>query len=1038
MREQHHSPSLLPYLAPGNAGAGLKIALPCEDPSTLTSYPFPFLLIDDADPLTRLIKAEFVTDSGSRIKDVFLLVQRDAYRFSPNQLTPLTNPDIDGFWQKTYQYHSQNRSAPPVITFQQQIDKKGNLTPFQSLFFCIATKAFFHPPCPSCGLPLQLCSNDQLLDSLGLQQYALSLKRTLFCPTCFSSGRGTDFYAHQKSASDPPSLKDATDLIRTFGQLVQEGNEQSGLPCPACPESERCYGASVAGPPPIVPFSFYPFHMLIYEAMSVNGLDFLALVAGASGEELHARLVKAGESGRAFLVESSRSERRALQPFLFHDEARQFLETLYLKLSFLGQIIAELFPEPEGEQPDPLLYVDKIWVRLTDRSSLLPYLWNFELSFIDLMRDPLDLPAHPRMPPAYALHLLGVIWFTALLVNSRQDVSQLHGALQRARDRALLVPKLELGNQQTKELGNQQNALAHAPGWMLGDDLAIPDDVAADASFAPENIFWHPTPCDLAEDWRTLWKEALGIGWWLFQASLRAGSAGTREEFLRQIEHLRARTKRELFAADAGEQHAARQAENEAIHEILSRIATSWRQTRSVEPSDEVEETVVLSRETDLEATLSAEVKSAPPEESETVILTSPNTAHEVEAIVDEEIFEETVVLSGKGLQESIRKKDSPLRKDLDELSETVILGSPGTREGTRQPSGVEGESIAGEGTQGMVGTERRTAGGDGCACPFEWSAGSERAPTEPGEQPPGRKTGITPDWGHRRSRSPRGQEVKTRRGRGASERNHHPRPLKRWQQEVSMASRPYQISVVELANGMRTCYRSDSTRAESLIEAYLETRLDGLSLADKLTLLEQLRHAFAPSPAGPSGAGKGAAPEVLANLFSLILGQRVAGLDLGSEDVVQRLAASLNSIFDQLNELVGIINATFGKETSALETIRTLIGSDLEGEPTSDSLAGYIGQIKEAFLIANQAARLAAAHEVRKILAELDPDHLAGDAEKGIRFGFMRKGELVEAYREKHGQIKKWFEADHFLEDFAREFERTCQRLHSEKGRAL
>jgi hypothetical protein len=685
VKDQHQSPSLLPYLAPGNAGAGLKIALPCEDPSTLTNYPFPFLLIGDADPLTRLIKAEFVTDTGSRIRDVFLLVQRDVYRFSPNQLTPLTNPDIDGFWQKTYQYHSQNRSAPPVITFQQQIDKKGNLIPFQSLFFCSATRAFFHPPCSACGLPLQLCSNDQLLDSLGLQQYALSLKRYLFCPTCFSSGRVTDFYAFQKSSSDPALVKNATDLIQAFGQLVQEGNVKSGLPCLACPQNERCYGSAVSGLSPIVPFSFYPFHLLIYEALSLNGLDFLALVAGASREELQARLQKTGEPGRAFLLDSSRAKPGALLPLLFHDEARRFLETLYLKLSFLGQIITELFPEPKGEQPDPLLYVDRIWVRLTDRSSLLPYLWNFELSFIDLVRDPLDLPSHPKMPPAYALHLLGVIWFTALLANSRQDVSQVHDALERTRDR---------------------NALAHAPGWMLGDDLAVPDDVTADASFAPENIFWQPTPCDLAEDWLTLWKEALGIGWWLFQASLRGGSADTREEFFRQIEHLRARTKRELFAADAGGLQTARQVENEAIHGILSRIATNWRQASIVEPGDEDEATVVLSREAYFEATLSPDLESAPPEGSETVILTSPKTAEEVEAVLDEEIFEETVLLSGKGLPESLRKEDLSHRKDLDELSETVILGSPETREGARQPYDVGGGSNAGEGTQGKGRTE--------------------------------------------------------------------------------------------------------------------------------------------------------------------------------------------------------------------------------------------------------------------------------------------------------------------------------------------
>ncbi|MGV8074543.1 MAG: hypothetical protein AB2L11_08310 [Syntrophobacteraceae bacterium] len=243
--------------------------------------------------------------------------------------------------------------------------------------------------------------------------------------------------------------------------------------------------------------------------------------------------------------------------------------------------------------------------------------------------------------------------------------------------------------------------------------------------------------------------------------------------------------------------------------------------------------------------------------------------------------------------------------------------------------------------------------------------------------------------------------------------------------------------SVAETAKRIRAYYRSDECRAESLIEAYLETRCEGLSRAEKLALIEELRGYFKHTSAGRSGAQSDADSGVLAGFFSLLLGQRIAGTDLGSEDLAQRLAESLNSIFDQLNELVGIIHATFGEETSGLETIRHLIGSDLGREKPSGSLAGYIGQIKEAFLIANQAARQAARVEVGKILTELDPENLGGDSEKGMRFAFMRKGELAEAYREKYEQIRKWFEADHFLESYAREFERACQNLHSEKRRA-
>jgi hypothetical protein len=246
------------------------------------------------------------------------------------------------------------------------------------------------------------------------------------------------------------------------------------------------------------------------------------------------------------------------------------------------------------------------------------------------------------------------------------------------------------------------------------------------------------------------------------------------------------------------------------------------------------------------------------------------------------------------------------------------------------------------------------------------------------------------------------------------------------------------QLSVDELADRIRGYYRADGPRAETLIEIYLERRLEGFSTEEKLALIERLRNTFGPSQSGRESSEHGQELEVLANLFSLILGQRISSPDLGSMDLVQRLARSLNNIFDHLNELVSIIQSTFGEGAPGLETIRHIIGSDLGSENRSGSLESYIGQIKEAFLIGEQAFKLAAHNEVGKMLAELDPDHISAEAEKGMRFGFMRKAEFFEAYREKFGQIKKWFESERFLEDFSREFERACERLHSEKGRAL
>jgi hypothetical protein len=245
-------------------------------------------------------------------------------------------------------------------------------------------------------------------------------------------------------------------------------------------------------------------------------------------------------------------------------------------------------------------------------------------------------------------------------------------------------------------------------------------------------------------------------------------------------------------------------------------------------------------------------------------------------------------------------------------------------------------------------------------------------------------------------------------------------------------------VSTEELADQIRTCYRSSGSKAEVLIEGLLDKRLEGFSLEEKLAFMEELNIIFGSSLPRPEIPVDQQESELLASLFSMILGQRISIPDLGSKDLLHRLARSLNKVFDQLNELVSIIQSTFGEGSRGLETIRHIIGSEMDNDSQSGSLESYIGQVKEAFLIGRQAFQLAAHKEVGKMLAELDPDHIGTEAEKGLRFGFMKKAEFFEAYREKFEKIKKWYESERFEEDFSREFERSCERLHLEKRRAM
>ena len=237
------------------------------------------------------------------------------------------------------------------------------------------------------------------------------------------------------------------------------------------------------------------------------------------------------------------------------------------------------------------------------------------------------------------------------------------------------------------------------------------------------------------------------------------------------------------------------------------------------------------------------------------------------------------------------------------------------------------------------------------------------------------------------------------------------------------------EASLEQLTHEVRQIYESDPLRAEALVEAHLQGRMRGLSAHEKLTRLEALAAEFSTPAPGPFGK-KEEDEEVLSKVCALLLGRRVAQADLPSAELLQRLATSLNTIFDTLNELVGVINATLiGRETGD-ETIRQVIGHHLAGEGESNPLESYLAQIKEAFLTAQRAFKKAAHSEVSQILVELDPERISKEGGRGLKFGPLRKAESFDMYEEKFGRCKRWFESGRFMEEFLREFEKNAQEL--------
>ena len=237
------------------------------------------------------------------------------------------------------------------------------------------------------------------------------------------------------------------------------------------------------------------------------------------------------------------------------------------------------------------------------------------------------------------------------------------------------------------------------------------------------------------------------------------------------------------------------------------------------------------------------------------------------------------------------------------------------------------------------------------------------------------------------------------------------------------------QLSIAQLANDIREIHASDRLQAEALVETYLEKQMNELSGRERMRLLKELTFVFNRADSDTS-SGTNLREEVFSQLFSLLLGRKVSQVDLSSPELLERLAESLNTIFDTLNKLVSVINGNLFGEHAGEETIRKVLCFELEREKESKSLESYLGQISKAFLIAQQAFKKAAYTRVREILLEMDPCRIASVSGGGLRLGPLRKAESFEIYEERYNKVKKWFESGRFMEELLREFEKNCQEL--------
>lgn len=228
------------------------------------------------------------------------------------------------------------------------------------------------------------------------------------------------------------------------------------------------------------------------------------------------------------------------------------------------------------------------------------------------------------------------------------------------------------------------------------------------------------------------------------------------------------------------------------------------------------------------------------------------------------------------------------------------------------------------------------------------------------------------------------------------------------------------------ISSGLAAQFEADGDVSAESVEAFLKEQMAGLDSHSRITALQsvvkRLGNTCRPSMTGETDE------EVLTRVCSLLLGRKVSMDDLSSSELLEKLAESLNTIFNTLNQLISVINMTFTGEGSPEQTIRQVIGFRLEGEGQGNSLETYLDQISNAFLTSQQSFKEAAYAKVKQVLSVLDPEQVAAEVGKGLKFGPMKKAEMFEIYEERYGKIQKWFSSGRFMEDFLREFEKNCQ----------
>ena len=241
------------------------------------------------------------------------------------------------------------------------------------------------------------------------------------------------------------------------------------------------------------------------------------------------------------------------------------------------------------------------------------------------------------------------------------------------------------------------------------------------------------------------------------------------------------------------------------------------------------------------------------------------------------------------------------------------------------------------------------------------------------------------------------------------------------------------EISLDQLTAELRDTYLADEANAVTNLEARLGETFIDCSAAERSDFLKKLIAVFNQSPVGDSVVSEASSDEY-SKLLTMLLGKEILTKKLPPEEMIQQVAAAVNTVFDSVNTLVGGMNSTLigSGSSESEETVRMVIRSSMDADEGIGALKKFLDQTGEFFAIALKAYKEAARVKIDEILDELNPERLEAEFEGKVKFGPLYKAQLYECYLGKYKTLQNWQRSGLLLEAFMKEFEKNCQILYS------